>query len=203
MALYESLSELQLSIISEIGNIGAGNAATALSSILADKVGMSVPDLRVMGVEQVVDILGGPEKEVVGILVYMEEDVEGMLLFLLGKEFVCMLINVLLGEDVENFEDISEMGLSALLEMGNILSGAYSSAIAEMTGMRISLSPPQIAVDMVGAILSYPAAVFGTMGDSLMLIEEDFFSRNDTIKSHLLIMPEAKSLEKILERLEI
>lgn len=203
MQNYEHFSDFQLSVISEIGNVGAGNAATALSDILADRVGMSVPELRVIDVTSMTTILGGPEVEVIGILVNMTDDVEGMLLFLLNKDFVGMLIKVLLGKEINDFEDINELDMSAIMEIGNILAGAYVNAIATMTGLGIWLSPPQVAIDMVGAILSYPAAQFGQMGDKLLFIEEDFISGDETIKSHLLIMPDLKSLEKILGSLGV
>ncbi len=203
MGNYKDLNTMHLSVLSEIGNIGAGNAATALSHILADKVMMSVPELQIIDVDSMATILGGPENEVAGILVNMTEDVRGMLLFLLDKEFICMLINVLMNENIESFTDISEINMSAIKEIGNILAGSYVSAISGMTNLNIMLSTPQIAIDMVGAILSYPAAQFGTMGDQLLFIEEDFLSGESKIKSHLLIMPEPKSLQVILESLGV
>ncbi len=174
MSDYKDLNTMHLSVLSEIGNIGAGNAATALSHILADKVMMSVPELQIIDVDSMATILGGPENEVAGILVNMTQDVQGMLLFLLDKEFICMLINVLMNENIKSFSDISEINMSAIKEIGNILAGSYVSAISGMTNLNIMLSTPQIAIDMVGAILSYPAAQFGTMGDQLLFIEEDF-----------------------------
>jgi chemotaxis protein CheC len=203
MEYYDNLSEFQLSVLSEIGNIGAGNAATALSHILADRVMMSVPELKIIDVNSMTTILGGPENEMVGILVNMTNDVEGMLLFLLEKDFICLLINVLMDKNIEGFADISEIDMSAIMEIGNILAGSYVSAICMMTNLNIRLSTPQIAVDMVGAILSYPAAYFGIMGDKLLFIEEEFFSGKNKIKSHLLIMPEPKSLNLILESLGV
>lgn len=203
MDQYENLNEFELSVLSEIGNIGAGNAATALSHFMTDGINMSVPRLQIIDVNEMTTILGGPENEVVGILVNMNTDVEGMLLFLLDKDFVSLLIQVLLGEEVSKFEEISEMGKSAIMEIGNILAGSYVNAIATMADLNINLTTPKIALDMVGAILSYPAAQFGEMGEKLLFIEEDFISGNNAIRSHLLIMPEIKSLQTILSHLGV
>lgn len=203
MDQYETLNDYELSVLSEIGNIGAGNAATALSHFMTDGINMSVPKLQIIDVNEMSTILGGPENEVVGILVNMNTDVEGMLLFLLDKEFVSLLIHVLLGENITKIEEISEMGKSAILEIGNILAGSYVNAIATMADLNINLSAPRIALDMVGAILSYPAAQFGEMGEKLLFIEEDFISGDRAIRSHLLIMPEIKSLHTILEHLGV
>ena len=195
------LDDMQLSVLSEIGNIGAGNAATALSGILADKVMLTVPDLHIIDVGSMAKILGGPENEVAGILVNMTNDVEGMLLFLLDKDFVSLLTGVLLDKKIKDFSEISELDISAMMEIGNILAGSYVSAISMMTGLDIRLTIPEIALDMVGAILSYPAAQFGAMGDKLLFIEEKFLSGESEIKSHLLIMPQPDSLERILKSL--
>lgn len=203
MKNYEQMNDFEMSVLSEIGNVGAGNAATALSHILSDRINMSVPDLRILDVRKMTTLLGGPENEFVGILVNMDKDVRGMMLFLLERRFVCKLSEVLLNEKISDFSELSEMGRSALMEIGNILAGSYVNAIATMTNLNIELSTPQIAIDMVGAILSYPAAQFGAMGDKLLLIEEDFISSNETIRSHLLIMPEIDSLKTMLESLGV
>ena len=138
-----------------------------------------------------------------GILLNMTGDVKGMLMFILDKEFTHMLINVLLDKNIESFENINEMDLSALKEIGNMLSGSYISAISQLTGLDIRLTPPQIAIDMVGAIISYPATLLGVMGDKALYIEENFLKSQDKIKSHLLIIPELESLQIILERLGV
>lgn len=199
MGIYNDMSDFQLDALREVGNIGAGNAATALSDMITDKVLISVPELKVIDVKEMASILGGPENEVVGILVNMTNDINGMLLFILDKQFTHLLINILLDENLEGFESITEMGMSALKEVGNMLSGSYVNAISMMTNLDIRLSTPQIALDMVGAILSYPAAEFGIMGDKLLFIEENFISGKESIRSHLLIMPDTDSLDKILK----
>ena len=203
MESFEKLSDMQKDVLREIGNIGGGNAATALASILTGRVEMSVPLLQIADVNRIADILGGPENEVVGILVSMTGDVRGMLLFILDKQFTHMMINVLLDKHIESFEHIDEMDMSALKEIGNILAGSYVGAISQLAGLDIRLMPPDISVDMLGAILSFPAAMFGAMGEHVLYIEEDFSSGSESIRSHLLIMPEMESLQIILNRLGV
>ncbi len=200
---YGELNEMQKDVLREVGNIGGGNAATALSSILTGRVDMMLPKLQIVGIESIASILGGPERQVVGILVPMEGSVSGMLLFLLDKKFTHMLINVLLDKNLEGFEEINEMDLSALKEIGNILAGSYIGAISTLTDLEIHLLPPDIAVDMAGAILNYPAEMFGAMSDRLIYIEENFFKGDESVKSHLLIMPKPDSLKLILSRLGV
>lgn len=200
---YDNLNDNQKDVLREIGNIGGGNAATALSSILTGRIDMSLPELRIVGISEISELLGGPERQVVGILVPMEGEIKGMLLFLLDKAFTHMLINVLLDRKIESFENIDEMDMSALKEIGNILAGSYINAISTLAGLDIKLQPPDIAIDMVGAILNYPAEMFGAMGDKVLYIEENFFTTEESIKSHLLIMPELDSLHIMFERLGV
>lgn len=203
MKNYDQLNETEKDVLREIGNIGGGNAATALASMLSGRIDMSVPDLQIVDVNHVAKILGGMEQEIVGILVTMEGDINGMMMFLLDKHFTRLLINLLLNKEFESFDRINEMDLSALKEIGNILAGSYINALATMTGLNISLTPPAISIDMAGAILSYPAALFGTIGEKVLYIEEDFIRDDDNIRGHFLIMPNPESLSKILERLGV
>ncbi len=197
------LNATQMDAIKEITNIGAGNAATALADILTDRVNMSVPMLQFTHISNIADILGGPENEVVGVLVGMTNDLDGMLMFLFDKRITVTLLRVLLGKDVQSFESIDEMDMSALKEIGNIIAGAYVAALATITDLDVRLSPPDIAIDMVGAILSYPAALFGAMGDQVLFIKEDFDSGEDQVTCHLLLMPQPEALDLIMKRLGV
>jgi len=200
---YDDLSDFHLDALREVGNIGAGNAATALASLLTDKINISVPILKIIDVSDISSALDGPETPAVGILLSMSGDINGMLLFILNNEFTSLLLNTLLGEKTDGFYNLSELGLSALQEIGNILAGSYINAIASLTNLNIYLSPPGIAIDMIGAILNVPAAQFGTMGDKVLLIEEDFISGTDVMRSHLLILPEIDSVNIILSKLGV
>lgn len=200
---YEGLNALQIDTLKEIANIGAGNAATALADIMSDRVSMSVPDLEILDVAEIADFLGGPEKEAVGILLYVTCDMQGMLMFILEKELAHTLLSVLLNKQIDNWSQIDDMDMSALKEIGNIIAGAYVGSLATMADMDIRISPPEIAIDMVGAILSYPAAVFGEVGDKVLFVKEDFDNGDEKVTCHLLIMPQPESLKQILAKLGV
>lgn len=200
---YEGLNAMQIDTLKEIANIGAGNAATALADIMSDRVDMSVPDLEILDITDIAEFLGGPENEVVGILLYMTNDMQGMLMFIFEKELTHTLLSVLLNKQIDNWSQIDEMDMSALKEIGNIIAGAYVGSLATMADMDIRISPPDIAIDMVGAILSYPAAVFGEVGDKVLFVKEDFDNGDAKVTCHLLIMPQPESLKTILTRLGV
>lgn len=201
MVNLESINEYQFDILKEIGNIGSGNAATSLSLLLNGRINIDVPTVKITNVEGISTILGGPENHVAGVLVLMKGDLEGMLLFLLEIGAVNHLLESLLNEKVSRLENISEMGISALTEISNILSGSYINALSQLLDYRITLEMPRIAIDMVGAILNYPASVFGIMGDEIMFIEECFHSGDKVFNSNLLIMPEPCSLDRMFKKL--
>lgn len=200
---FDQLNDMHIDILREIGNIGAGNAATSLSQMLMKKVDMSVPEVKLLQFNEAVKIMGGPENIVLGILIRMSEDLEGIVMFLLKRDFVCLVVNSLLGTNIEKFEEIGEMELSALSEIGNIMIASYINSIASLTGLTIDISVPALTIDMAGAILSVPAIEFANISDKIVFIQEKFFADADTVDSHILLIPSVDSLNKLLQGLGI
>jgi chemotaxis protein CheC len=193
---------MQLDVLCEIGNIGAGNAATALACLLADKVDMTVPVLEIVDLDEATASLGGPENPVVGILLAMSGDVSGIIMFVLERKFIHTVFRTLLNKDCADITNLDEMDSSLLMELGNILAGSYLNAMSQLTGLKIEVSPPDISADMAGAIMSLPAAMFGLVGDKALIIREDFI-KEEHITSHLIMVPELNSLNLILKRLGV
>lgn len=196
----DNLNSYQLDVLREIGNIGAGNAATALATLLSDRVDMSVPKLEIVDIKDAATILGGPENPVVGILMTMSEDVTGLIMLVFEEKFLNTVVRTLLGKEIDDFKNMSEMDLSVFMEVGNIMAGTYLNALCELTQLNIGISPPDICADMAGAIMSFPASLFGMSGDKVLLIQEDF-SGAERITSHLIMLPDNESLDKILRTL--
>ncbi len=192
-----------LDVLKEIGNIGAGNAATALAKMINKKVDMKVPKVNVMDFSTVPELLGGEENEVVGIFFKIEGDLEGTIMFVLSSESAGTLINLLMpGVSVGSFDEFS---MSALQEIGNILSGSYISSLSMLTGLNIQISIPSLAVDMAGAILSVPAIQFGLIGDKILIIENDFIEEfgSESVQGYFFLIPDVDSYEKLFNSLGI
>lgn len=200
---YNDLNAIQLDVLREIGNIGSGNAATALSSMLFKPVQIEVPKINILDFDEVTAALGGPENMMMGLLVMFQGDVQGMMMFLLETDFAHMTLNTLMGTDLKDFSEIDDMSISAMLEVSNILSASYINAIANMSGLRIDIDPPSICVDMVGSILSVPLIHFAHVSDKIIFIENQFTSEEDSAQSHVLMIPEMDSLSTILTNLGI
>lgn len=198
---YDDLNALQLDALREIGNIGSGNAASALSSMLDRPVDIAVPKITILDYETVVQNLGGPEQLLVGLLLSLDGDVTGMIMFLLHKEFAHMVLNTLTGSTLEENGELDEFSESAIREVGNIMAASYVNAMAELTGLSINLSVPSLSIDMAGSILSVPAIYYANISDKIIFIEDEFNQKTDHAASHILLIPEVDSLQKIMTSL--
>lgn len=195
----ETMSSEYVDILQELGNIGAGNAMTALAQLLNCKVDMKVPQVRLLEFQDVGTMIGGEEQLMAGIYLGVEGDVTGSIMFLLEKNSAKHLISKLMGMEIEG-EEFGEMEVSALMEVGNIITGAYLNSLATITNLKIYPSVPSICVDMAGAILSVPAIEFGTMGDKILLIQSQFMDEVE-VNGYFIMVPDIESYTRILTSL--
>ena len=198
----EELSDTEFDVLKEISNIGTGNAATAISKLLGGRVDIKVPDIRFLQFSELPEIIGGAENEVIGILVSLENDIDGMMMFVMDKPSASVIVNRILNRDNEELgQEMSEMEISVLSEFGNIIAGSYLSAISGLTSMVVSPSVPALSDDMAGAILSVPAIEFGKMSDRVLLIRSEFLSESGQAKGFFILVPTLKGFDNIFKRL--
>ncbi len=200
---YSDLNAMHLDVLREIGNIGTGNAATSLASMLQKPVNISVPTINVLDYEKVAEELGGPETMIVGIMLTISGEVNGMMMFLLEKDFAHAIVNDLLGGCFNGFHELDELSISALKEIGNIMAASYVNAIAQLTGLTIDISVPSMTVDMAGAILSVPAIYFADISEKVIFIQDEFNGDAENMTSHILLIPTADSLQRIMRNLGV
>lgn len=198
----DEINDMYMDVLREIGNIGAGNATTAISNMLNLRIDMSVPQVELMPVEKISTVIGAEDDIIVGIMLGVEMDIEGSMMFLMDTLSAHHLVNRLMGRDYDYVKDFDDMDLSALKEVGNIVASSYLSALSGLTKLTISPTVPFIAIDMAGAILSVPAVQFGMMGDKALLIKTEFDDAV-AITGHFILMPEEDGYEKILSSLGI
>ncbi|GLC32316.1 chemotaxis protein CheC [Clostridium omnivorum] len=196
---YLNLKPIQLDALREVGNIGAGNAATALSQLINKKIDMTVPAVNIVPFDDIFSRIGG-EEVVIGVIVRVLGDTPGNILFIFEKEVALNLIETLTGE---RDEQITEMGNSVLCEVGNIISSSYMNSIARFTNLVITPSVPAVTYDMLGAILSTTFIESGQFDDMVLDIETIFLQNNEEISGHFYYIPMPGSLEKILGALGV
>ncbi|KIL50494.1 hypothetical protein KP77_18690 [Jeotgalibacillus alimentarius] len=204
MSYEEDITAYHLDILREIGNIGAGNAATALSALLGNKVDMAVPHVKVVSFDEMMDIAGGPENIVVSVFLRIEGEMTGSMFFILSTTQAESFIRTLTNNKSFNFDDIgeSELGLSALQEMGNILSGSYLSSLSDFTNLNLYPTVPAIAIDMAGAIISFGLVELSQAGDKVIVIDTELTDdgeKREGANGQFFLLPDPESF-KILFR---
>lgn len=196
----EQVTESYYDVLKEIGNIGAGNAMTALAQMLQSKVDMRVPQVRLLDFSEVGEIMGGEEQIMAGVFLGVEGDITGSMMFMVEESSARHLIQKITMGMLPEGAEFEEMGLSAMKEMGNIITGAYLNALSTLTNLKIFPTPPALTVDMAGAILSVPAIQFGIYGDKILLIQSQFYDEVE-LDGYFILIPDMESYSKILTAL--
>lgn len=202
MLTLDQVNSMYLDVLKEIGNIGAGNATTAIANMLNLRIDMSVPEVAFLPVEKLGSAIGSEDEVIVGIMLGVEADIDGSMMFLMDMPSAHHLVNRLMMRPDEYAEPFDDMDLSAIKEIGNIIAGSYLSALSSLTKLTIVPTVPFVAVDMAAAILSVPAIQFGIFGDNALMIETKF-SDDIGINGYFILMPEEDSYSKILSALGI
>jgi chemotaxis protein CheC len=201
--VFKDLADFQMDVLKEVGNIGAGHAATALSKLLDKPIDMLVPNVLMLPFEEICDSVGGAETVVLAIFLRVEGDAPGNMFFILNLESAKNMLRHLIGIDVKVEEPYTEMELSALNEIGNILAGSYLTSLADFTQLHMSPTVPSLSIDMAGAILSYGLLQFGQMGDQALLIDTKFLEGENEVQGHFFLIPDPDSFAKIFEALGV
>lgn len=199
----EDLKELQLDALKEVGNIGAGNAATSLSQMLDKKIEMTVPNASVLCLNDVPEIVGGAEALVVGVYLTVQGDAPGHIMFIIPLKSTYSLVDMIMGLSPGTTVELGEMEWSAIAEIGNILSSSYLGALTSMSGLSLRPSPPSTAMDMAGAILSVVLIELSKVGDVALVIETVFINRPDNITGYFFLIPDPGSLGALLKAIGI
>jgi chemotaxis protein CheC len=200
---YDQLSSLEIDTLREIGSIGTGNAATALSQMMNKPVRITLPEVRIMEYNEAIEWIGGPEEVTAGVLVKMSGDIGGIMLSVQKLELVNVVLNAMLGENIDNYENLTELERSAMIEIGNIMISTFINALSGLADVNIKLTVPAFAVDMQGAILTVPMAEYGGMSDYLMAIGGNFVCDGKEVPCHLILSPDLRSLDFLLRKLGV
>ncbi|MCI8311530.1 MAG: chemotaxis protein CheC [Lachnospiraceae bacterium] len=200
---YEDMNLQELDVMKEISSIGTSHAATSLSKLLQKEIRISIPEVSILGYEETVERMGQMEELVAATLVQMSNEVNGLMLFVFKKDMMNAVLEKLIGKCYDSFEEIDELAYSALEEVGNIIICSYVNAFTQLVGVEIDLSVPSSTVNMLGGILTVPIAEYGYETDKLMYINAEFIMDGVRLSDGLLMLPDIKSLNSILEKLGV
>ncbi len=200
---YDELNSLELDTLREIGSIGTGNAATALSQMLGQTVNITMPEVRIMGYNEAIEWIGGPEEITAGVLVKLSGQLSGIMLSVQPLEFVNLVLSSTVGHGVADYSELTELGSSALIEVGNIMISTFINALSGLANVDVSLTVPAFTVDMQGAILAVPMAEYGGQSDYIMTIGGNFVCDHKQVPCRLLLSPDLRSLNVLLRKLGV
>jgi len=209
MSFHIKISDMHIDILKEVGNIGAGHAATALSTLLNKKIDMKVPNVRVVSFDEMMEMAGGAESVIASVFLRIEGDAPGSMFFVLPLQQAEKFIRLLIGDQTFSFSDseVNELALSALQEMGNILSGSYLSSLSDFTQLNLMPSVPALSIDMAGAVISFGLLELSQVSDYAIVIDtalnEDEGQTEESVKGHFFLLPDPESFNTIFKALGV
>ena len=200
---YEEMNDMKLDIFKEMGSIGGGNAATALSSMLNARVSMALPRAEILEFNDALARLGDPEIVIAGVLVELTGEIQGIMLFIIPEEFSDEVLFRMLGKTRTALLELDEIESSVLTEIGNIVISSYVTALSALAGVEVELSVPQLAVNMLGGIMSLPMAMMGQQSDRIMMVTGEFNIDDKALNSGMLLLPNVESLNILMKKLGV
>ena len=192
------ISKRQRDALQEAGNIAAGSAATALSTLLGERVMIDATDCRIMDLEKVPQALGDVTKQVVAVYMGVQDMNHGSIQMLFSHRSAMMICDMFSKNWTAVTKEITDREIAILAEIGNICICAYLNTLSKLMGIRLMPYPPAVAVDMIGPILEAIATDFDAVGESAVIIETDFIHTYGKSKGHFLFIPDEETKQGIL-----
>lgn len=209
MSYLEQISSLHIDILQEIGNIGAGNAATALSKMIDKKIEIKIPNVRVVSFDEVMELAGGAEKIMASVYFAVGGDISSHMFFVLPVEQAERLVRQMTGNHGLIFSEAyyDDVAFSAFQELGNILVSSYLTSLSNFTGLNMYPSVPGVCIDMIGAILSCGLIQTSFFSDYCIVIETSFTEvdrqQTERIEGHFFLFPEPDSFANVFQALGV
>lgn len=209
MTFIDKISNMHLDILKEVGNIGAGHAATSLSKLLNKKVDMKVPNVKVVTFDEMMEMAGGADNIVASVFLRIEGDAPGSMFIVLPLQQATSFIQQMIQDPTFSFEHspYNELAMSALQELGNILSGSYLSSLADFTQLSLYPSVPAVGIDMVGAIISIGLIELSQVSDHAIVVDtsvnDDDTIESESLNGHFFLLPDPDSFEIIFKALGV
>ena len=191
-----NLTDLQKDALKEVGNIGAGHAATALSQLLNAKINLSEPRIDVIKFRDLATRVGHENRTVAALHMYVRGEAPGQMVVLFDREqaldFVSQFLHRVIG-DIEIFDSIAD---STLKELGNIIAGSYLTAIIQLTGVNLLPSVPTLSYGTIQAAFRTLMSILPDQ--DVFLIESSFLDKDKEVAGQFIMIPETGSLTPLL-----
>lgn len=201
MVRLDTLTPMQLDALREVGGIGSGHAATALSQLVDRSISLEVPRIEIVDFSEVPQLFGGPERLVGAVYARILGDITGAILFMVDRGAALALVDMMHGRSVGTAKSLGHDEEALLRHVASILISAYLAAIARLADLDVLPSSPSLAFDMAGALLQSAVAEIGVEAEQAFLVRASFVDEGDTIEAALFFVPSPESLSVLLGRL--
>jgi chemotaxis protein CheC len=190
--LIPRYTDMQLDALRELANVASGTAATALSQMLGREIGLNVPTALALPLADAVDAAGDPSEVVSAVVLPVEGDIDGLVMLLIEPNAAAILCGLL------GVEAGTEVGDSALSEIGNILGASYLNALGAMTGLSLLPCPPHLVTDLLGAIVASMLAQTAGHGDTALLLDSELDVAGEPCAISFMLLPSAGGVSDLL-----
>jgi chemotaxis protein CheC len=180
-----------------VASKGFSNSAKGLSQMIGQELSVHSPDVDLVPITAIADMLGGPDNDAVGVYLRIEGDLTGQIMMVIGYQQALEFCDMVLDLSAGTTQDFGRMERSALSEIGNLTGTFFLNAIFEITGLTSMPSPPAVMVDMVGSILDVVVATMGAISDQIMMFKAVFQIGERKIQADFWIIPDPTTLEKL------
>lgn len=198
----QDISEVELSMLSEVANIGIGHSSSALHRLIGKKVGIDIPKAIFVDKKNLHEFF--PEKNIFfGMQVKIIDELEGILLYLIPKGDATTLIDSLNCNPAGTMKDYDAFEVSIIKEIGNILSGSYLSALSDFANLRIMQTTAHLSFDTPYSIIDFVYSYFSKTTPMLLL--KNNLTINDgefNINGNLLMILNDESVYKLIDILK-
>lgn len=205
-----SLSSFERDVLREIGNIGTGNATTSMAKLTNKRIQMNVPNVRIVSFDEMMEMIGGPEKLIVAMFFRIYGEISGSVYFMLSIEEAESLITSVTNGITIDLQQADEeqlkLGLSALKESANIITSSYLTALSDFMNVNMQPSIPYLSIDMAGALLSVGLLEVSQHSDHVIVINtelNDYKTEQKNFHGHFFFIPDLPSLPNIFHALGI
>jgi chemotaxis protein CheC len=187
-----------LDLLERVSITGAMKATASLSALAGRPVASSFPLVRIIPLEEIPNLLGDPEQVIAGVILGVTGDLAGCFIVVFPLEDAFLLVKTLTGTECSLDADLGEMELSAICEAGNIVASSYLAALEHLAGLSVMPSPPAVALDMAGAVLTTAILPLHEAGSEILFIEARFGDGDHELGGRMALVPTTESLPRLL-----
>jgi chemotaxis protein CheC len=205
-----ALTDEQQDILKEIGNIGTGNAVTALSRLVKKKIDVTLTDVGIIPLDELPGQFGGPQEKVCGIFCHIDKPSQATILNIFEMQPLMNLIADLAGgkskinpAKVKTKNDLDDYAISTIIEMGNIMAGHYASALADLLGTKLMIDIPEFTMSNAGEIGEFLSQDLKAIAEFFIIIKTSIKVSDLKLKGMFFFIPDLETLKIFFSKLGI